>query len=448
MTIKITKGLDIPIKGRVTRELVSEDSNVSQVAILGDDYKGMRPTFHVKVGDEVKAGDILFTDKKNEKVCYTSFINGKVVAINRGERRSFRSLVIGVGKISQTSFKGWRKKSLHSWRFEDIKYLLIKSGEWTSIRSRPFGKVADHKEVPSAIFINAMDTNPLSFDPSFLVDKRQQDFSWGLSIIKNLTKGKTYLCQKEGRCLVNMEDITVAEFKGPHPSGNVGTHIHFLDPVARGKSVWYLGIQDLIAIGQFFRTGVIDPFRVVSIGGPLAKVPRLVKTLRGANLSQLLDGQVKQYTHKVRVISGPVLNGREKSEDEGFLGRYHQQVVILSETNQKKILGWMLPGMDQFSVKNVFLSSFLLRKKYNFSASQKGSLRSIVPFGSFEKVFPLRMLPTLLLKALASGDLERSEQLGCLELEEEDLALCSFVDPCKNDFGKILRQRLDEIERN
>jgi len=60
---------------------------------------------------------------------------------------------------------------------------------------------------------------------------------------------------------------------------------------------------------------------------------------------------------------------------------------------------------------------------------------------------PLDIIATSLLKSLAVGDTEKSASLGGLELIEEDLALCSFVCPGKNEFGPMLRSVLDALER-
>jgi Na+-transporting NADH:ubiquinone oxidoreductase subunit A len=443
--IKIKKGLDLPIIGEPTNIVDAKTSK--HVAILGNDYIGLKPTMLVAVGDNVKKGQLLFTDKKMEGVKYTSPASGKVIEINRGEKRVFLSMVIELDGNDEIVFNAYPKNELASLTVEQVKEQLIESGLWTSLRERPFSKVANPKIVPHSIFITAMDSNPLAPSMNILLEGNEDSFKNGMLVLSKLTEGNLYLCKDEGAQIPEVNDakMKVQEFSGVHPKGLPGTHIHLLDPASRTKQVWYVGLQDVIAIGELFTTGKINVERIISFAGPSVKNPRHIKTRIGASLKELSESELIGVNN--RIISGSVLSGRNANKPEDFLGRYHQQVTVISENDKRDFLGWVIPKSDLFSVKNVLLSSLMSGKKFSFNTALNGGERAIVPVGSYEKVMPLDILPTFLLRSLAVDDVEEAEALGCMELDEEDLALCTFVCPSKIDHGLNLRRNLTLIDK-
>ncbi|MBL1213080.1 MAG: Na(+)-translocating NADH-quinone reductase subunit A [Ignavibacteriae bacterium] len=443
---KIKHGLDLPITGEPSQNSI-DAKNVKHVAILGRDYVGMKPTMEVHVGDKVKLGQLLFTDKKMEGVKYTAPGAGKVIEINRGEKRIFLSLVIELEGNEEVTFKSYTEGELKTIDKDTVKSQLIDSGMWTSIKSRPFGKVAEPKSEPHSIFVTAMDTNPLAPSVEKILEGNENNFKNGLTLLSKLTEGKLYLCKKpnEKIPLPEISNLSVEEFDGPHPAGAPGTHIHFLDPVSRNKTVWNINAQDVAAIGSLFTTGKINVERIAAICGPSAKNPRLIKTRVGASIKELTEGEVKEG--EVRIVSGSVLSGRHAVDAEEYLGRFHQQISLLEEGTKREFLGWLSPGSNLYSVKNIVISKLFRNKKFNFTTSTNGGPRAIVPIGSYETVMPLDIIPTYLLRALAVDDVEDAEALGVLELDEEDLALCTYVCPSKIDHGINLRRNLTLIEK-
>ncbi|MBN1543097.1 Na(+)-translocating NADH-quinone reductase subunit A [candidate division KSB1 bacterium] len=445
-TIRIKKGLNLPIDGQ-PEQRIAETKNPKRVALLGEDYVGMRPTLHVKVGDSVKLGQLLFTDKKSPRIRYISPGCGTVVAINRGEKRFFLSLVIELTGDKEEVFSSSSAEKVEKMARDQVIDRLIESGEWQAFRARPFSKVADPDDNPHAIFINLMDTQPLAPQMKMILDGREDDLRMGVTVVSRLTGGVLYVCKDPQTeiALGETDRIKIVEFAGPHPAGNVGTHIHFLDPVSRTKQVWSITAQDLLAIGHLFRTGHLDMKRVVALSGTGIKKPRLIATRRGADLQDILQGEVKDG--EFRVISGSVLQGRCAHAQRAFLGRYHQQISVLPEGRERHFLGWLGPMTRIHSVKNVVLSKLFYKRMLNLTTALNGGPRAIVPIGSYEKVMPLDILPTFLLRALAVNDVDEAEKLGCLELDEEDLSLCTYVCPSKIDHGANLRNTLNTIEK-
>ncbi len=444
--IKIKKGLNLPINGEPSEE-VDDSKRVKKVAILGNDYIGLKPTLSISVGEKVKLGQLLFTDKKMPGVNYTSPASGTVIEVNRGEKRAFLSMVIEIEGNDEITFKSYKEAEIPSLVKDTIKDQLIESGLWTSLRERPFSKVANPEVEPHSIFITAMDSNPLAPDVAKILAGRENHFKNGIRILAKLTEGKVYLCKEENSKIPSLQlsNIVEQEFSGVHPKGLAGTHMHFLDPVNRTKKVWYINAQDVTAIGILFSTGKIDVERIITLAGPSVKNPRYIKTRLGASLSEICEGELENG--EVRIISGSVLSGRKRTKEEDYLGRFHQQISVIPEHSTREFLGWVKPTSKLFSVKKVLLSSLTPNKKINFNSALNGSHRAIVPIGNYEKVMPLDILPTILLRHLAVDDIESVEQLGCLELDEEDLALCTFVCPSKIDHGSNLRRNLTIIDK-
>ncbi|MCS5594371.1 MAG: Na(+)-translocating NADH-quinone reductase subunit A [Porticoccaceae bacterium] len=443
--IKVRRGLDLPISG-TPEQVVYDGPPVSQVALVGLDYQGMKPTMAVREGDQVKLGQLLFTDKKNVSARYTAPAAGTVAAINRGERRVFQSLVIDIDGDASETFETYAVEQLHTLDRANVIENLVKSGQWTALRTRPFSKVPAADTMASSIFVTAMDTNPLSADPAVVVDQRREDFTSGLKILARLTNGPVNLCVAPNSTIPgdDIDGVREITFSGPHPAGLAGTHIHLVDPVSIDKTVWTIGYQDVIAIGALFTTGCIDVRRVIALAGPQVTQPRLLGTRVGANINQLVIGELKNDEN--RVISGSVLSGRQAVSEFAFLGRYHSQVSVIQEGRERQFLHYLRAGVNKHSALPVFVSS-LTKKLFNMTTSTNGSERAMVPVGGYEKVTALDILPIQLLRSLIVGDTEMAQQLGCLELDEDDMGLYTYVCVGKYEYGRILRDNLTRIEK-
>ena len=442
--IKIRKGLDLPVTG-APQQSVDSSVQVKTVGLLGLDYLGMRPTMAVQEGDRVELGQVLFEDKSHPSVKYTAPGAGSVVAINRGAKRSLQSVVIELSGAAERQFE--KHADVRALSAEQVREQLLVSGLWTALRTRPFSKVADPTAKPNSIFVTATDTNPLAARPDPIISAHENDFAIGVLALTKLTEGSVFVCKAPGTNVPSAppDAVKVVDFDGPHPSGLPGTHIHFLDPVGPQKSVWYLNYQDTIAIGKLFATGRLWMERIIALGGPVVKNPRLLQTRVGACVSELVEGELEAGEH--RVISGSILGGATAVGAVDFLGRYHLQISALAEGREREFLGWQKPGADKFSVKNVFASRLTPGRRFDFTTSIEGSKRAMVPVGSYEQIMPLDILPTQLLRALIVGDTDQAQALGCLELDEEDLALSTFVCPGKYDYAPLLRLNLDRIEK-
>ncbi len=444
---EIARGLTVPIEGEPDSQVDTKE--VRQVAIVADDYIGMRPTLLVSEGDRVELGQPLFSDKKTAGVVFTSPATGQVQSINRGDKRRFLSLIIDRdGDQVSRDFGSVEAGQIASLSREQIVEKLTTSGLWTSLRSRPFSKVPSPEAPgPQAMFVNAMDTNPLAADPAPIVAESENDFRAGLEVLSCLTEGEVFLCRPPNSSVPGemMTRVRVVEFDGPHPAGLTGTHMHFMKPATIGRVNWYVNYQDTLAIGRLFLTGQLDPTRIVSLAGPSVRQPRLLRTQLGASLTELTDGELTDGEH--RIVSGSVLCGRAAEEPCSFLGRFHLQVSCLPEGNEREFLGWQMPGFDKFSVTRAFAAGWQGGKKFPLSTSTGGSERAMVPIGTYERVMPLDLVPTPLLRSLISRDTASAQELGCLELDEEDLGLCTFVCPGKYEYGEILRDNLLRIEK-
>ena len=444
--IKITKGLNLPIAGMPSQQISSKPA-VKRVALLGEEYIGMRPSIAVREGDRGQKGQLLFEDKKNPGVRFTAPASGTISAIHRGERRVLQSVVIDVDGDDAVHFPRYELADLAGLTREAVQRQLLESGMWTAFRTRPFSKIPAPGSVPAAIFVTAIDTNPLAADPQPIILAQREAFDAGLTLLTRLTDGKVHVCQASGGKLGGhpVGQVTFNQFAGPHPAGLVGTHIHFLEPVSLKKQVWHLNYQDVIAVGKLFLEGELSVERIIALGGPQVKEPRLIKTCSGASLDELLADELLDDEN--RIISGSVLSGTHARGPHAFLGRFHLQVSVVKEGREKELFGWVMPGKDKFSITRTTLGHFMKRKLFNFSTDTNGGERAMVPIGNYERVMPLDILPTMLLRDLLAGDTDSAQALGCLELDEEDLALCTYVCPGKYEYGPALRSVLTQIEQ-
>ena len=448
MQFTTTKGLDIPITGG-PKQTIENGNVIKSVAVLGSDYVGMKPTMLVAEGDTVKRGQPLFGDKKNPGVHFTSPAAGVVKAINRGDKRVLQSVVIDVHGHDEITFAKYSESDLENLTAEQIQENLVASGLWTTLRTRPYGKVPALNSKPHSIFVTAIDTRPLAADPAVIIADRSTDFVDGLEIISKLIEGKVYVCKATGAEIpTGNAPVVVAEFGGVHPAGLPSTHIHFIDAVNINKFVWHLDYQAVIAIGALFTTGKLNVERVVALSGPTVKNPRLVRTQVGANLTDLTAGELADDLES-RVVSGSVLFGHEAHGAFDYLGAYHLQVSALQEGRARELFGWIVAGKNKYSAMNIYTSSVdrKTNRLFPLTTDKNGSNRAIVPVGVYETLMPLDILATPLLKALVIGDSDQAQLLGCLELDEEDMSLFTFADPGKHDFAPVLRANLTKIEK-
>jgi Na+-transporting NADH:ubiquinone oxidoreductase subunit A len=445
--ISIRRGLDLRISG-APRQAVEDGPRIRSVAVLGMDCPGIKPRLLVSEGERVRRGQPLFEDKGYPALRCTAPAPGIVTAINRGHKRVLHSVVIAVaGEAGEVTFAAHPAAALATLHREEVREQLLASGQWSALRSRPFGNVPRPDTSPHAIFVTAMDSNPLAADPALLIREQEESFRHGLTVLGRLTDGPVWVCRAAKSDLPSFAGGQVREerFAGVHPAGNAGTHIHFLDPVGMQKSVWVAGYQDVIAIGKLFTRGRLHTERLISLAGPQVADPCLLRTRLGASLEELTAGRLKPG--ESRVISGSVFNGHTARGALAWLGRLANQVTVLRETRERRLLGYLSPGVNRHSVFNIYLSKLFPTKRFSLTTATNGSERAMVPLGQYERVMPLDILPTQLLRALVVGDTETAQALGALELVEEDLALCSYVCAGKYEYGPILRDNLTRIEQ-
>ena len=448
LKIKIKKGLDIQLSGS-PEQIIDDAPQVKHVALLTSDFNGLKAKLLVKPGDTVGLGQALFFNKKDSLVQFTAPGNGKIVEINVGARRALQSVVIeldneqddelnnnGLDKNStaEKHFTSFKAEELAQLDEGIVREILLRSGMWTTLRTRPNSQIPHSQAKADAIFVTAIDTQPLAADPQVILKEHQQAFNQGLCILTRLTSGTVFLCtgQHWSADEAKLDRLQRVEFSGPHPAGLVGTHIHHLFPVDAKRSVWHIGYQDVIAIGKLFTSGRIWSERVIALAGPAVARPRLLRTRSGASFEEILANEVDDK-HDYRGISGSVLTGHTAQGPHGFLGHYHQQITLIHKCeNRSRLFGWLRKPL----VKELF------------STNLHGRPTAMIPVGDFERVMPLDILPSPLLRALLVKDTDLAQDLGCLELDEEDLALCSYVCPAKHDYGAVLRLNLKQIERD
>jgi Na+-transporting NADH:ubiquinone oxidoreductase subunit A len=425
MLYHVARGLDIELDGAPEQRIDAARRGVSSVALVGDDFPGRGLTPLVRMGQRVRLAQALATDRGRPEIRHVSPGAGIVREVLRGDRRRLLSIEIALEGEDEERFEATPSGELSALALRDVTDRLLACGLWTALRTRPFDRVPDPGATPHSIFVTALDSAPLAARAEVVLAGRHDPFVDGLRVLARLTPGTVHLCRRPGAAVPtgDLERVRAAEFSGPHPAGLVGTHVHLLDPVGPSKSVWYVGYQDVVAIGELFTTGRLPIERVVSLAGPMVLRPRLVRTRLGAALGELVAEELRPG--ECRVVSGSALGGRQASGWGRFLGRYHTQVIALEEGGRRP-RRW--------------------RRERHGTTALHGRPSVFFPTGAFERVLAPQLLATPLLRALLVGDAERAQALGCLELGEEDLALCAYVCPGKLEYGAFLRAALERLE--
>lgn len=438
--IKIKKGLDINLKGKASDVLLTGGKSESY-AIVPDYYNGIIPKVVAKVGEKVKAGSVLMTDKNRPEIKFVSPVSGEVTAVNRGEKRKVLSIV--VKPDAQIEYEDFGKKNVASLKGEEIKDALLNAGLWPFIKQRPYDIVASPAESPRDIFVSAFYSAPLAPDFDFILKGQEADFQTGLDALAKLTAGKVYVGVRKGSS-VNVKGVETVEVEGPHPAGNVGVQINHIKPINKGELVWVVNPADVIIIGRLFNKGIADFTRLVVITGSETTERGYIKTIGGCTISSLVTGKILEGKEDLRIISGNVLTGTKVQKDS-YLGAYDNQITVIPEGDETfDFLGWANPGFGEYSVSHSFPTWLMGKnKEYVLDARIKGGRRAMIMSNEYDKVFPMDILPEYLLKAIIAFDIDKMENLGIYEVAPEDFALCEFVDTSKLEIQKIVRQGLN-----
>ncbi len=439
--IKLKKGLDIKIAGS-PEKIIHSEVHPAFYGVKPVDFPGLVPKLCVKPGNKVMAGTPLFFNKHRPEIKFTSPVSGTVISVTRGERRRLLEVVIEKAGDDYVSFGKSDPETLIR---NKIKERLLESGLWPAVRQRPYHIVANPSDIPKALFISGFDTAPLAPDYNFIVDNSSASlFRTGITTLSSLTDGKTHLVLNAGgdtpEILKNVSGVEVSHFSGPHPAGNVGIHIHHLDPVNKGEIVWYVNIQDVFSIGRLFEEGIYKPDRLVALTGSEVIHPQYYKIRSGGSVTPMVRDNVK--SGNLRYISGNVLTG-SRIEHDGYLGYYDSQITVIPEGDYYEFFGWAKPGINKYSFSKAFASSFFPGKSYRLDTNFHGGERAFVITGQYEKVVPMDIYPMQLLKAILSADIDMMENLGIYEVSEEDFALCEFICPSKTEIQSIVRKGLD-----
>jgi len=443
-TIHLNKGHNLNLAGSPSKKINSLPPP-DTIKIVPDNFCGIKPKMKVSINDDVKIGTKLFFDKNNPKVYYCSPVAGKIVDVKLGDRRKIEFIEISC----EGNDYDYDRSTIPSDDItrEEIIEKLLSHGLWPSLRQRPFSRIAKPEDTPKSIFITAMPTAPFSLDLEFVLKENSSGVKTGLSILNKLTSGDVNVVMERDKSYTIFEDcndFVAHEFSGPHPSGNIGVHIHHIDPISgRNDIVWYLSLQDLNDIGEFFNNGTYPTEKYISAGGSCLSEPAFYKIQKGTTISEILKDQF--VDSESIIISGDVLSGN-KSTDDMPINFYHETLSVIPQFKKRDFLGWILPGLKKYSLSRTFLSSLFMKPQTNFDTRINGSRRAIIPFGRWEAMLPMDLMPDIIVKSIIAKDVEDMEKYGIYECDHEDFALCAYACQSKVEVSKIIKEGLDLIE--
>lgn len=442
--IKLHKGLDIPIEGVAANSVSDARTGLDTVAICPPDFIGYVPRVVVSENDTVEVGTPLFVDKRNEAQKITSPVSGKVVAVERGERRKLLSVKIeNDGEYRSVAFEKANIESMDAQKVIDIMNI---AGISAYLRQRPFDIVPDTSVQPRDIFISMFSTMPLAADYNIMLNGKEDYVKAGVKALSKIAPVYVGISPSQEAAFGNMDGAEVNVFEGANPAGNVGVQINNIKPVNKGEIVWTISPEAVAVLGKLLTTGVLDFTRRIAVAGSEVIAPQYYDTVAGANLKSLIEGKLKSTEH-VRIINGNPLVGTPVAQD-GYLSAFATEVTAIPEGDDKhEILGWISPRTKEFSANRSYLSWLLPKRKYNPDARIKGGERHIIMSGEYDKVFPMDIYAGYLVKAIIAKDIDRMEELGIYEVAPEDFAVAEFVDSSKLELQKIVREGLDFLRK-
>lgn len=440
--IKLKKGLDINLKGKAAAKV--SPANASKVyGLVPDAFWGMKPKVVVKEGDEVKAGDALFVNKLHPEMKFVSPVAGKVLLVERGERR--KVLSVQVEAAAQQQYVDFGKKQVNSLNAQQVKEALLESGLFGYFIQRPYAIVANPDEQPKAIFVSAFSDMPLAADTDVVLKGQEGDFQTGIDALAKIAP--VYLGVQDGSIVANTKNATVTEFQGKCPAGNVGVQINHISPINKGEVVWTLGAEEVVFIGRLFNKGIVDLTRTIAVAGSEVKEPQYKQVLVGAKMGDIVAGNVNT-DKKVRLIDGNPLTGMKTTVDSFILAHSTEVTAIPEGDDADELFGWIAPRFNNFSVSRSYFSWLQPKKKeYVLDARVKGGHRHMIFSGEYDSVFPMDIYPEQLVKAIIAGDIDRMEALGIYEVAPEDFAVAEFVDSSKVELQRIVREGLDMLRK-
>lgn len=440
--IKITKGLNINLKGKAAAQVSAAQAS-KVYGLVPDAFWGMKPKVVVKEGDEVKAGDALFVNKLYPEEKFVSPVAGKVVLVERGDRR--KVLSVQVEASTQQAYVDFGKKDVKSLNGEQVKAALLESGLFGFFLQRPYAVVANPNDMPKGIFVSAISDMPIAANIDVVLKGHEADFQTGISALAKMAK--VYLGVKPGCALASTKDAEVTVFDGKCPVGNVGVQINHISPVNKGEVVWTLGAEEVLFIGRLFNKGIVDLTRTIAVAGSEIKEPQYKQVLVGAKIGDIVAGNVKT-DKKVRLIDGNPLTGMKTNEDAFILAHSTEVTAIPEGDEANELFGWIAPRLNEFSTSRSYFTWLQPKsKEYVLDARVKGGHRHMIFSGEYDAVFPMDIYPEQLVKAIIAGDIDRMEALGIYEVAPEDFALAEFVDSSKVELQRIVREGLDMLRK-
>jgi len=441
--INIKKGHDIRISGKPDKNIINLNSP-NTLAILPTDFKGVKPKIMAKEGDEVKIGSPLFFDKNKPEIKWASPGTGKIKNIEYGPRRVIQKIEISLrDKQEHIEYKKYKRNDIINLDKKQALNSILEANIFPIFRQRPFNTIPEPAISPRDIFVSAVDTAPLGVDLEMVMADNTENFQAGIDVLNVLTEGNVYLTTKKDSVLSSIQNAELNTISGPHPAGNIGIQIHHISHLKPGDSVWTVNSQDVIVLGKLFLSGLYDPSRVVTLGGPCISEPGHFRITQGATMSSLIGDRLNKEDS--RIISGDVLTGRT-SFLEDYISYYDYTISIISNEIIREFIGMLNLGSSssRYSLTPVFLSFSKLL--FPFNTSQNGNHRAIVPINTWESVLPMDILPNELYRSILAEDVDEMEKLGLIECDDEDFALCSFACPSKTDVGGVIRKGLDMLQ--
>lgn len=438
--IHYTSGLDLAIKGTPSADLfIAPEPN--RVAVVPERIPFIKPKLHVREGDHVRRGSLLYTDKRCPEVRFLSPGGGRVGEIQFGPRRIIQKIVIDLDVSEKdASFTRLTSDQLPFVNRNDLVQALVEGGQWPLFREMPFHNIPDPSTIPPLIVVCLDRSDPFSPVPQVYLKGKENLFRFGLELLHKLAeKVLVSVSEKAADGNHGIAALATHVCDGPFPAGDPGAFVYRVKQKSEENRAWYINGQDILLMAELVSTGKYPVDRIFAVGGE--KIDRCCHV--SARMGYPLENLVGVDLEKTRLVAGGLLSGYAADPDS-FMGLYETSLTAMADGSLDELFGFIRAGYSKVSASRTFFSRFN-RHPLSVDCGLHGEERACINCGYCMPVCPVEIIPHYLLKCVLAEEIDEALALGLLDCTE--CGLCTFVCPSKIDLCSTFIQARDDYRK-
>ncbi|MEW6357219.1 MAG: 4Fe-4S dicluster domain-containing protein [Planctomycetota bacterium] len=408
----------------------------------------------VEEGVSVKTGTAIAWSETEPNLAVLSSVTGKVTVVEatKGKRRRLRPGRITIERAGDDEFEKIEDatRSLEEISPQVGRSMLIRAGMWPLVGHWPRDHrcLADPGSDPHAVVVKGVKAQPFGPRGHILLAGRLDDLVKGLGYLQRVVGGSARI-----HLILTAEQSTLAQDIKERTSGKAWIKLHFL-PVAypvendgflhrllfadeeedAASAAWYVDLETVMSLPRCLGNGIAPYDRVIALGGNGYKDPVHVQARLGTSVNDIVGDRLVET--ETRLVRGGFLTGRAIEDGAATIDICDEAISAIVEGRERRLLGFLRPGLDTDSYSSGFLSLFRPDAPRDCSTNLRGEPRRCVCCGYCEEICPAGIMPHQLYKYSTQDMVDEIESTGihlCVEC-----GLCSYVCPSKIEIMKHL----------